>query len=104
MSYDGPQSGLWKNKHKKGDNHPDYKGKVQVDRTTLQSMVDQLKSGEKFAEVEVAAWKKVSGSGDTFLSLRADTPYRFKTERSRAPAPRVRQEPEQTELDDEIPF
>lgn len=51
---------IFKNTNKKADNHPDYKGKVNV-------------NGK---EMEVALWvKKSNGGGNTFFSAAFSEPY-----------------------------
>ena len=50
---------IFKNDYKKADNHPDYKGKVNV-------------NGK---EMEVALWLKTSGSGVKFMSASFTEPF-----------------------------
>jgi uncharacterized protein (DUF736 family) len=50
---------IFKNDNKKADNHPDYKGKVNV-------------NGK---EMEVALWMKTSAKGVKFMSASFSEPY-----------------------------
>lgn len=51
---------LFKNKDKKSDNHPDYRGPCMVNGV----------------ELEVSAWLKESGSGTKYMSLSFKPPYK----------------------------
>jgi uncharacterized protein (DUF736 family) len=85
-----PGGALFTNERKTSDKHPDYRGNLEIDRDLLKIMVEQAKAGEKI-NMDLAGWKKTSKSGSTFLSLKADKPYK-KAEQKPAP------------IDDEIPF
>ena len=50
---------LFTNSYKQADNHPDYKGKINVDGT----------------DKELAGWKKKDKNGKVFLSLSVSEPY-----------------------------
>jgi uncharacterized protein (DUF736 family) len=108
----GPSGVLHPNEYKKTANHPDYRGNITMDRELVQCLVDQLKDGNKYAEIEIAGWKKVSGAGKQFLSIAPSIPYRLTEkgkEREREKAEQGRFEPspsfdEGNDLDDEIPF
>ena len=50
---------IFKNDNKKADNHPDYKGKVNV-------------NGK---EMEIALWMKTSAKGVKFMSVSFSEPY-----------------------------
>ena len=50
---------IFKNDNKKSENHPDYKGKVNVNGKDL----------------EIAAWIKTSKAGTKFMSLQVSEPY-----------------------------
>jgi uncharacterized protein (DUF736 family) len=69
---------IFKNTNKKADNHPDYKGKVNV-------------NGK---EMEVAAWVK-QGKNGSFMSLSFSEPYVAPTEERR---------PVGDSIDDDLPF
>ena len=80
--YDNTNRGaLFKNQYKKAENHPDYRGPLNVDGK----------------ELEVAAWVRKSKDGKTFMSLSVSEPY-----------DKTQSEPQQTqpefEPDTEIPF
>jgi uncharacterized protein (DUF736 family) len=60
-----PGGALFTNQRKTSDKHPDYRG----------NLVEQHKGGEKI-NMDIAGWKKTSKSGTTFLSLKADKPYK----------------------------
>jgi len=76
---------IFKNDNKKTDNHPDYKGKVNV-------------NGK---DMEIALWLKTSGSGVKFMSAQFSEPF-VKTE------PQIqRNEPqikEYGDANDDLPF
>jgi uncharacterized protein (DUF736 family) len=57
--YDNTNTGAIFKNEKKADNHPDYKGKVNV-------------KGEEF---EISGWIKTSKDGKSFLSLKIQEPY-----------------------------
>ena len=76
---------IFKNDNKKADNHPDYKGKVNV-------------NGK---EMEVALWMKTSAKGVKFFSVSFSEPY-IKTDE-----PQIqRNEPQYKVLDanNDLPF
>ena len=57
--YDNTNTGAIFKNEKKADNHPDYKGKINV-------------KGEDF---EISGWIKTSKDGKSFLSLKIQEPY-----------------------------
>jgi uncharacterized protein (DUF736 family) len=58
MSYDNTNTGAIFKNEKKADNHPDYKGKINVEGK----------------EYEVAVWLKTSKAGNEFWSLKLQEP------------------------------
>ncbi len=58
-NYDNTNTGALFTNEKKADNHPDYKGKINVNGKDL----------------EIAAWIKTSKAGTKFMSLKVNEPY-----------------------------
>jgi hypothetical protein len=54
---------LFKNKGKKTDAQPDYKGEIKIDGKII----------------KLAGWLKITQGGDKYLSLKVDTPMRQET-------------------------
>ena len=59
------------NKWKKGENHPDFKGSVFIDKDLLIELVKNRTS--ELIEIKLDAWKKATKAGDPWLSLSVDT-------------------------------
>ena len=53
------RGGLWKNKGKSADNHPDYTGNVTIDEKKW----------------ELAAWIETSKKGETYMSIKVSEPW-----------------------------
>jgi uncharacterized protein (DUF736 family) len=70
-----PGGALFTNQRKTTDKHPDYRGNLEISVDLLKLMVEQHKAGDKI-NMDIAGWKKTSKSGTTFLSLKADKPYK----------------------------
>ena len=69
-----PNTGvLFTNDSKKAENHPDFRGSVDIDRNLLIDLLKKHQEGP--IKVSIAAWKKVAQSGNPFLSLSASEPY-----------------------------
>ena len=84
QQYDNTNTGaLFKNKDKKGDKHPDYKGSINV-------------AGQ---ELWLSAWLKRDRNGNAYMSLSVQP----KGERQPAQRGPVRRD-EPADLDDSIPF
>ena len=62
---------MFLNKWKKGDNHPDFKGKIYVDKDLLVDMIKNRNS--ELIEIKIDAWKKATNDGKPWLSLSVDT-------------------------------
>jgi uncharacterized protein (DUF736 family) len=58
MSYDNTNTGAIFKNEKKADNHPDYKGKINVEGK----------------EYEIAIWLKTSKAGNEFMSCKLQEP------------------------------
>ena len=70
MEYDNNNKGvLFKNDRKEKENHPDYRGNIEVDGK----------------EYYIKGWKKVSKSGTAFLSLAVDP--KAKAQEPKQPTP-----------------
>jgi hypothetical protein len=91
---------LFVNNRKEKDSHPDYTGKMAVDREIIDSLVDQLNSGVEYPAVELSGWKKVSGKGTKFLSISPKKPF----VKDSGYSPRAKQAPVNDAFDDDIPF
>lgn len=78
-----PGGALFTNQRKTSDKHPDYRGNLEISVDLLKIMVEQHKAGEKI-NMDLVGWKKTSKSGTTFLSLKAEKPYK-KEEQASAP-------------------
>jgi uncharacterized protein (DUF736 family) len=70
-----PGGALFTNQRKTSDKHPDYRGNLEIGADLLKIMVEQHRAGEKI-NMDISGWKKTSKSGTTFLSLKADKPYK----------------------------
>jgi uncharacterized protein (DUF736 family) len=70
-----PGGALFTNQRKTTDKHPDYRGNLEISADLLKLMVEQHRGGDKI-NMDIAGWKKTSKSGTTFLSLKADKPYK----------------------------
>ena len=70
-----PGGALFTNSRKTKDTQPDYRGNLEISKDLLKVMVEQAKAGEKI-NMDIAGWKKTSKTGTTFLSLKADKPYK----------------------------
>jgi len=70
-----PGGALFANDRKTNDKAPDYRGNLEISRDLLKILVEQAKAGEKIS-MDVAGWKKTTKSGSTFLSIKADKPYK----------------------------
>jgi len=70
-----PGGALFTNQRKTSDKHPDYRGNLEISVDLLKILVDQHKGSEKI-NMDLVGWKKVSKSGSSFLSLRAEKPYK----------------------------
>ena len=69
-----PNTGiLFPNETKKAENHPDFRGSVDVDRNLLIDLLKKHQSGP--IKVALAGWKKTSQGGNDFVSLSASEPY-----------------------------
>lgn len=79
---------LFKNKDKKGENHPDYKGKIKV-------------NGE---EKSFAAWLKTSKAGETYMSGQWSDYVNKSQEAKGHIAPSKPQYQESDNFDQDIPF
>lgn len=97
MAYDRPKNTgfLFPQKGQKSRNAPNMTGKISVDEELLEYLQSCLDAGDE-AEVSIAAWRKVSGKGTPFLSIKASIPREQK-----------KQPPKKDfldDMDDEIPF
>ena len=65
----GPGGALFVNSNKAPESkQPDYTGRMTLDKELVDYLSTKLSSGQD-AELELSGWKKVSGAGNTFLSL-----------------------------------
>ena len=78
---------IFKNDNKKADNHPDYKGKVNV-------------NGK---EMEVALWLKTSAKGVKFFSVSFSEPY-IKTNEPQINGTLIQQSYVNLDANDDLPF
>ena len=85
MAYDNTNNGaLFRNQRKEKPNHPDYRGKINVE-------------GKDF---ELSAWLKKSKEGTPYMSLAVSEPYDKGGQSNSAP-----EEPDTTvQEDDDVPF
>ena len=78
---------IFKNDNKKADNHPDYKGKVNV-------------NGK---EMEVALWMKTSAKGVKFFSVSFSEPY-IKTNEPQINGTLIQPNYVNLDANDDLPF
>lgn len=94
MDYDNTNRGvLFKNREKKQDNHPDYKGSINVD-------------GQDFW---ISAWLKESKKGEKFMSLSVSEKGEFKQQMQKAESKtekfyKANDDFDSPDFDDSIPF
>jgi hypothetical protein len=62
---------MFLNKWKKGDNHPDFKGSVYIDKDMLIELVKNRNN--ELIEIKLDAWKKSTKDGKPWLSMSVDT-------------------------------
>ena len=80
--YDDTNSGvLFREREKKSDKAPDFKGKLNVEGK----------------EYEIAGWTRTSKAGNNFLSLKVSEPWKGREQQKSEEAPRA-------DFDDGIPF
>lgn len=66
------RGGLWKNKNKKSDNHPDFTGKITVSTEYLKAY-ERDENGN--VVIPYAGWKKPGREdGDAWISMQASKP------------------------------
>tara|TARA_E500000318_G_C3563790_1_gene214759 strand:+ start:570 stop:917 length:348 start_codon:yes stop_codon:yes gene_type:complete len=75
QQYDKPRSALFTNRNKTEENHPDYRGDMELDRATVEHMMRQLDNGAKFAKAEISGWKRQGQNAGPYLSLSIKPPY-----------------------------
>jgi hypothetical protein len=87
MAYDNKNRGaIWKNDDKREDNHPDFKGSLNVDGV----------------EFWVSAWKRKEDAGPKSPALSFS--IKPKEERTERAKPAVRVAEKNRDMNDEIPF
>lgn len=91
---------LFKNKDKKQDNHPDYRGDFKLTQELLDELAVAFGTGHD--KVQIAGWIKKSQNGLTYMSLAISPPYR--KDDNRAPERPQARNTNAADLDDEIPF
>ena len=62
---------MFLNKWKKGDNHPDFKGSVYINKDLLIELVKNRNN--ELIEIKLDAWKKATKDGKPWLSMSVDT-------------------------------
>ena len=97
--YDKPRGALFKNNNKEKENHPDYRGNLELDKDLIREAVEQVNNGAKFAKIEIAGWNKVGQNAGDFISVVASKPY-VKPDTAPQSAP----QPTPQINDDKIPF
>lgn len=90
---------IYTNNYKTRATHPDWTGKVILDRDLLKDLVKKVQEGEE-AEIRVALWDRTSKNNNEYKYARLDLPMK-KDETKVEPTP----EPEKKEIsDDDVPF
>lgn len=93
MTYDNTNTGgLWQNRQKNTDRHPDLTGKAEV----------RCPHCGEVSEHRVAAWDKVSKAGVPWTSLAFSLP--LEQEPAPQPAPTLTEGGRSDEFDDDLPF
>ena len=62
---------MFLNKWKKGENHPDFKGSIHIDKDLLIELVKNRTS--ELIEIKIDAWKKATKDNQPWLSMSVDT-------------------------------
>ena len=90
---------IYTNNYKTRATHPDWTGKVILDRDLLKDLVKKVQEGEE-AEIRVALWDRTSKNNNEYKYARLDLPMK-KDETKVEPTP----EREKKEIsDDDVPF
>lgn len=106
------------NGRKANDNAPDYRGELRLDAETVDNLIAQRQSGVQFPAIELAGWKKTSGSGTVYISLSGKKPFVKTGQQGGGYQQQQQQRPQQggysngapqggysnNAMDDEIPF
>jgi len=90
------QGNAWENSKKTASNHPDYTGKIELPKTLMKELVDQIKQGHDEVELRIAIWNRKDKKGNPLMYLSVDTP--LKRAEKEVPAPR------KAIPDSEVPF
>lgn len=77
--YDNTNTGALFKNNKKADNHPDYKGKINIE-------------GKDW---DIAGWIRTSKAGNTYMSMKISEPWKKEEQQV---------EQQQEDLNDPIPF
>ena len=65
---------LFANDRKQNLKAPEWKGDIEISPELLKALATELKAGNP-AKISLAGWNKVSKNGNTFISIKASTPY-----------------------------
>lgn len=90
-----PNSGaLFTVKEKKSDKAPDVSGNLCMGSDTVAYIIEEYNAGNNEITLDLSGWKKVSTSGNKFLSVSVKKPF---VKGQGAPAPR-------RQNSDDVPF
>lgn len=104
-NYHKSEGGLWRNKEKKAQNHPDKTGNVALTREQLKGLIAQAKKGET-PKIKLAAWdRKAQDTGEPYQYVTGEVFWDGEETAPAPPPPPPVPEPQPilTEEDD-IPF
>lgn len=87
------KGGLWANRNKKADNHPDWTGHVVITGEQIKKLVEAGKATGEAPKLQVAAWSRVSEGGKQYFFLKTDAYFK-----ERKP------EPPKEDFSDNVPF
>lgn len=99
------EGGLWPNKEKKAQNHPDKTGRVELTREQLKGLVAQMKKGET-PKIKLAAWdRKAQDTGEPYQYVTGEVFWDGEETASAPPPPPPVPEPQPILVEeDDIPF
>jgi hypothetical protein len=103
--YHKSEGGLWPNKDKKAQNHPDMTGKVDLTREQLKGLIAMAKKGET-PKVKLASWtRKAQDTGQPYQYVTGEVFWDGEETASAPPPPPPVPEPQPILIEeDDIPF
>jgi len=92
--YPKSKGGVWKNKEKATDKHPDWKGHIEITGDQIRKLIEMAKARQE-PRVQLSVWRSESEAGVKWLSIAAEVYMK---------EAKVAAEPEADFDDDDIDF